>query len=705
MVEEVKRRVDLVDLISRYTTVKKAGSTYKANCPFHDERTPSFVIFPSSDRWHCFGACGEGGDAFNFLMKKENLDFREALQMLAEEVGVELEEQRPAENRQRNTIYDVNAAAAAYYQEVLAHHPAAEVARKYVAERKIDPSTTQTFQIGYSLDSWDSLRNHLERAGFSADDQLLAGLLKKNEARNSTYDAFRGRLMIPIRDRQGRIIGFGGRILGEGQPKYLNTSDTALFHKSKIVYGLDLAHQAIRQAERVVIVEGYMDVIAAHQHGVENTVACMGTAVTADQLQQLQRYTSNFVLALDADAAGQQATIRGVNQARQALTRVRKPKVMPTGRVRLEERLGAQLFIASMPEGRDPDDVIRQSIDEWHQLIEKAKPLVDFYFQLVAQQYDLQSAHGKAQCVSELAPLIAEIDDEIEQQHYIQQLSRLIQIDETTISRRVEAAGQTLRIPLDAQKPPGQRAGIQRLGGQKPGQQKADGQKFGGNRNAGQQAAPSGNPRFEPLDADSGFGQIERPNNATDQRAKGSYGVQSPKKTAPAISVDPSDGEDFLLANLLRNPELLINMADLAHQKDVPPLSSNDLKKIENQEIIRALKTFITTDEQWDIALFQETIPTFLHGRLADLLAHGTQLPGCDKEDLPGELLKVLLRMRIHQLNEKNNQIRFLIQEAHTTGDAETVRSLQMSHNSSIRNRNHLDAILAQNIRRSKSTA
>lgn len=703
MVEEVKRRVDLVDLISRYTTVKKAGSTYKANCPFHDERTPSFVIFPSSERWHCFGACGEGGDAFNFLMKKENLDFREALQMLAEEVGVELEEQRPAENRQRNTIYDVNAAAAAYYQEVLAHHPAAEVARQYVAERKIDPSTTQTFQIGYSLDSWDSLRNHLERAGFSAEDQLLAGLLKKNEARNSTYDAFRGRLMIPIRDRQGRIIGFGGRILGDGQPKYLNTSDTALFHKSKIVYGLDLAHQAIRQTDRVVIVEGYMDVIAAHQHGVENTVACMGTAVTGDQLQQLQRYTSNFVLALDADAAGQQATIRGVNQARQALTRVRKPKVTPTGRVRLEERLGAQLFIASMPEGRDPDDVIRQSIDEWHQLIDKAKPLVDFYFQLVAKQYDLQSAHGKAQCVSELAPLIAEIDDEIEQQHYIQQLSRLIQIDETTISRRVEAAGQTLRIPHDAQKAPGQRGGVQRLGGPKPSQLKQGDQKFGGNRGPSPQTAPSGNQQFEQPDA-GGISRIERP-SANDQRSWGSQGRQSSRGATPSISVDPSDGEDFLLAHLLRNPELLINMADLAHQKDVHPLSSNDLKKIENQEIIRALKTFITTDEQWDIALFQETVPTFLHGRLADLLAHGTQLPGCDKEDLPGELLKVLLRMRIHQLNEKNNQIRFLIQEAHITGDAETVRSLQMSHNSSIRNRNHLDAILAQNIRRSKSTA
>lgn len=621
-------------------------------------------------------------------MKKENLDFREALQMLADEVGVELEERNPGENRQRGTIYDVNAAAANYFQEVLAHHPAADVARNYVAQRQIDEQTQSNFQLGYALDSWDSLRNHLERSGFGVEDQVAAGLLKHNQERNSTYDAFRGRLMIPIRDRQGRVIGFGGRILGEGQPKYLNTGETAVFHKSKIVYGLDLAHQTIRQEDRVVIVEGYMDVIAAHQHGIANTVACMGTAVTSEQLQQLQRYTNNYVLALDADAAGQQATLRGINQARQALTRVRKPKISPTGRVQLEERLGAQLFIASMPEGRDPDDVIRQDPADWQRLVADAKPLVDFYFQLVTQQYDLSSAHGKAQSVSELAPLIAEIDDEIEQQHYIQQLSRLIQIDETTISGRVQAARKTLRIPNsegrrdDAGRRatrPNETAGSSPISARQIGRPEA-----ADTDNVGASVATSGGRRIaRPGSPSAGQWQAEQ---------------SSIRQTVPASTVDLSNAGDYLLANLLQNPEILITLADLTQQRDIQPLRSEDFSGAENQEILRALKIYITSDEPWDLALFQESVPAFMHGRLATLLAHASQLPQCDSDELPTELLKVLLRMRIHHLNEKNNQIRFLIQEAHSSGDSDTVRSLQASHNSAIRDRNHLDAILSQNM-------
>ena len=445
--DEVKQRVDIVELISRYTPLKRAGSVYKGNCPFHSERTPSFVVFPHSGTWHCFGACGTGGDVFSFIMRKENLTFREALEVLATQVGVELAPPGGDERgEQRSRLYEANEAAAAYFQHTLAHHAAASEARTYLQRRGIDDETAATFRLGYALPGWSSLRDALLERGFTLDLLLEAGLVKRNEERQSTYDAFRNRVIFPICDRQGRVIGFGGRVLDDSAPKYLNTAETPLFHKSHVVYGLDLAHRTIRERDQVVIVEGYMDVIAAHQHNYTNVVACMGTALTTEQLQQLQRQTNNFVLALDADAAGQQATIRGLNQARQALARVRKPVVTPGGKVQLEERLGANLFITTLPEGRDPDDVIRQDAPLWEQIVAAAKPLVDFYCDVVAHQSDLTSARGKGEAVAELTPLIAELSDDIERQHYIQRLSRMVQIDELTIASRVQASARTMRL-------------------------------------------------------------------------------------------------------------------------------------------------------------------------------------------------------------------------------------------------------------------
>lgn len=668
VVEDIKQRADLVEIIGRYTTVQKSGSSYKALCPFHNERTPSFAIFPETGRWYCFGACGDGGDVYTFLMRKENLDFREALQMLAQELGIELEDRQRAGTDNRSGLYAVNEDAAHYFQEILTHHPAAQIARDYLTERRINSDTAKEFQLGFALDSWDSLRNHLERSGHPIESQTSAGLVKLNERRQSFYDAFRGRLMIPIHDRQGRVVGFGGRIIGEGQPKYLNTSETPLFHKSRIVFGLDKAYRAIRDADRVVIVEGYMDVIAAHQHGIHNTVACMGTAVTAEQLQQLQRYTSEFVLALDADTAGQQATVRGLNQARQALTRTSKPKVSPTGRIHLEERLSARLSIASLPAGQDPDDVIRQNPQAWHELIAEAKPLVDFYFYLVANQYDLGSAHGKAHAVSELSPLIAELGDEIEQQHYIQQLSRLVQIDETTIAGRIQAAGRTLRLASENSKSTRRRqAGLGIMGRRSPDEE--DGAKHQGK-------GPNNWEQFHP--------------------AKPEVAGQSSELGGTAVTdAATSNPENFLLAMLLQGPELLIYMSELANLKHIESLQTSDLRKSENQEILRTLKSFITSDEQWDITQFQDLLPSYLHGWLAELVSYGSRLSQTHKDDLAQELLKIVVRIRIQYLNDKNRQIRYLIQEAHSLGDTDAVRTLQASHNSSIRERNHLDSVLA----------
>lgn len=643
--DEIKQRIDIVDFISRYTPLKKAGTTYKGLCPFHSERTPSFVVFPHTGTWHCFGSCGTGGDLFAFLMRKENLEFREALQILAREAGVSLDDEAGDHSHsRRGQLYEVNEAAAAYFQEVLHNHPAAQAARDYLLRRAINDSTRDRFQLGFALDAWSGLRDHLSGRKFATDLQLEAGLLKYSEERDSTFDFFRGRVTIPIRDRMGRVIGFGGRTLGDGQPKYLNTSETPVFHKSHVIYGLDMAYDAIRTADQVVIVEGYMDVIAAHQHGFSNVVACMGTALTPDQLQQLQRYTSHFVLALDADSAGQQATIRGLNQARQALTRVRKPTVTAAG-LRMEERLSAALYIASMPEGRDPDDVVRQDPELWRKLVAEAKPLVDFYFDIVTGQMDLGSARGKGAAVAELAPLIAELDDEIEREHYIQQLSRLAQLDERTIAGRVHAAART---------------------GQVPGRPHtaAQGRRFGIQKRPAASTQEEENERSQP--------DASRPTAAERYERAG------------------LNSEDYLLASLLREPDILIWLAGAAAEREIAAVGAEDWQHVEQQEIFRALKRWMSSDEQWDVEIFQETLPGPLHGRLARLIAAGTQLPAANNDELRTDLLKVLVRMRQDQLKARSVQIKYLIDEATQQGERDDARDLYTVNNQVLRDLSHL---------------
>lgn len=661
-IDEIKQRIDIVELIGRYVELKRAGSTYKGLCPFHDERTPSFVVFPHTGTWRCFGACGIGGDAFSFLMQRENLEFREALQQLADELGITLETEQNASQDQRSRLYAINEAAATYFHELLRHHSGAAEARRYLQQRGIDGDAAHQFQIGYALDQWSALRDYLSEKGWSIDEQLAAGLVKQHEERKSIYDAFRGRVMIPIRDRQGRIIGFGGRVLGDAQPKYLNTAETALFQKSHIIFGLDRARDAIRQANKVVIVEGYMDVIAAHQHGFANVVACMGTSLTADQLQQLHRFTNNFVLALDADAAGQQATMRGLNQARQSLLRVQKPTVMATGQVRLTERLSANLTIVSMPVGLDPDDVIRQEPNRWQLLVEQAQPLVDFYLRFVATQYDLQSAQGKGLAVAEVAPLIAELDDEIERQHYIQQLSRQVQIDELTILNRVQAAAKTSKLPTETKR-------------------RRSASRFGALRK--EAATPTDEPMPTPPSQGKTVGKAPSAPRRTieDPTTKAEGRDERPK----AISQ-----EDHLLANLLRAPELLVWLANAAETLEINPLETDDFKSVQNQEIFKALRYYLQGDESWDWELFQETLTAHLHGDLARLLSYSAQLPECDAFELRMDTAATMILMRIEQLRTEARNIQFLQDDAARQGDMQAAKQFAELSNQQIRDLFHL---------------
>ncbi|MBX3000963.1 MAG: DNA primase [Caldilineaceae bacterium] len=651
--DEIKARIDIVDFISRYVPLKRAGRSYKANCPFHQEKTPSFVVFPESGTWRCFGACATGGDIFSFLMKRENMDFRDAIQELAREAGIQLEEpQVDDESQIRERLYVINAHAAQFFRNQLHRHSAANEARSYLQRRGINAQVAESFQLGFAPESWDSLRNHLLALGYTTDEQHQAGVLKYNEDRDSYYDAFRNRLIIPIADRQGRITGFGGRVLDKSVPKYLNTADTPIFNKSQTVYGLDRAHRAIREADAVVIVEGYMDVIAAHQFGYNNVVACLGTALTEDQLRQLQRYTNNFVLALDADNAGQQATIRGLNGARQALKRVRKPVVTPSGRVRIENRLAANLRIVALTDGKDPDDIIRKDPQGWPALVQSAQPLVDFFINVVSVHTNLESAQGKAEAVAELVPLIAELDDEIERQHYTQQLSRLVQIDEQTIAHRVQAAARTMA--------------------------REESRKASRPRSQSQDRRPSASAALE----------------ADDERAEALPQSANRRHIPPEPADSQTALERFLLANLLQEPNLLVWLAGMAAQLEIPPLGMDELQRTEHQQIFFSLKQFITGDELWDLEAFQETLSPNLHGRLADLIQQAVALPERNIVEMQEAVLKAVIRLRRERLREDLYAMQFLLQDAQQTDDREAVLGYSTAINAHRRDRHHLEHVL-----------
>lgn len=435
-VDDVKQKIDIVDVIGQYVTLKRAGRNFKALCPFHSEKTPSFIVFPDQGTWHCFGSCGMGGDVFTFLMKKENIDFGEALRRLAQRAGVELSRERPGEDAERKRLREVLAAAAAHYHYLLKQHPAAQVAREYIDRRFITPETMGLFELGYSLNEWEAMKSFLIGKGYSVHDLEAAGLVIQREG-GGTYDRFRGRLMFPIRDRTGQVIGFGARTLSGDEPKYLNSPQTPLFDKSGTLYGLDLAKDAIRAQNLAVIVEGYMDVIGAHQGGFKNVVASLGTALTEKQLGLLKRLTKRYALALDPDAAGEEATKRGLQVAREALDRKTVPVPMGAGLISYESRLEAELLVIPMPEGKDPDELIHDDPSRWLNLVKNAEPLVDFYFRVLTQDLDLKTARDKSAAVKRLVPIIREIDDSIQRAHYAQQLARLVQVPEQTISQQL----------------------------------------------------------------------------------------------------------------------------------------------------------------------------------------------------------------------------------------------------------------------------
>lgn len=435
--DEIKDRIDIVDLVSESVELRRAGKNYTGFCPFHaNTRTPSFVVFPDTQTWHCFGECSEGGDIYNFLMKKEGLDFAEALKRLAERAGVELKPltpQQEEEKEENEHLRKILEDAVNFFRHNLYNTAAGKTALDYIYGRGLSDESVESFGLGYAPDSWDAASRYFMEKGHTQQELIDAGLASEREG-GGIYDRFRHRLMIPIRDHRGRMAGFGARTLeADGIPKYLNSPQTVIFDKGKLLYGLDKARKAARAEDEIVIVEGYLGVLVPHQHGFNNIVATMGTALTDDHLYRIKRYSKRIILAMDSDAAGVKATLRGLDVAREALDKQTEFVFDARGLLRRESKLQTDLRVATLPPGMDPDDVVNDNPERWAAIIREARPIVMHVLELLSDGKNLSDPKVKSEIAAQVLPLIHDVSNAVERDGYIQHLARRLEIDERTL--------------------------------------------------------------------------------------------------------------------------------------------------------------------------------------------------------------------------------------------------------------------------------
>jgi DNA primase len=434
----IKQKLDVVELVGEYVQLKPSGINHKGLCPFHQEKSPSFMVNRERQSWHCFG-CSKGGDIFSFVQDIEGMDFVESLKLLANKAGVQLTNtfEDKAASSQKNRIKEINAKAAAFYNHVLTKMDVSKLAREYLKNRGLKDDTIAEWQIGFVPDQWDLLTQYLLKKGHSIDDLVAAGLtIKKDNASAQSgkgfYDRFRGRIMFPIWDVHGNVVGFTGRILVETEKsggKYVNTPVTPVYDKSSVVFGLNKAKQEIRKKNLVVMVEGQTDVIACHQAGMKNVVATSGTAFTDQQITLLKRYSENMNMAFDADAAGVKAAKRGIDLA-------------------IEQ--GLHVKVIEIPEGKggDPDECITQNPDVWFHSVENASPVMDWYFSRAFSGKDISNPREKQEIVDELLPEISRVPFAVEKDHWLQELAGRIGVDVTILRddmKRIKDSKPVLR--------------------------------------------------------------------------------------------------------------------------------------------------------------------------------------------------------------------------------------------------------------------
>jgi DNA primase len=620
-IDEIKSKIDIVDLVSEAgVKLRHAGKNYTGFCPFHDNKhSPAFVVWPETGTWRCFGQCNEGGDIFKFVMKREGLDFKEALQKLAARAGVELKEyqretpdQKEAYENLRKLLED----AIIYYRS---HLFANNDILNYLREKRaLTDSTIETFGLGYAPAGYDNLLKHFTQRGYSEQDLIDSGMLSERQPespvsnlQSRTFDRFRNRIMIPIRDEQGRMAGFGARIVDPNDmPKFLNSPETPIFSKGRLLYGLDRARKPIRTADQAVIVEGYLDVIALHQAGYENVVSPMGTALTEDQMRLLKKFTRRIVLALDPDTAGQKAVLRGLDAARSAMDKEGELGFDARGLLRNESRLQADLRVATMPDDLDPDEIVARDKDEWKKLIEDANPIVTHVMETLAAGQNINDPKVKNQIAAQVLPLIEDLPNPLERDTYRQALARMLKVDERSL------------LATQPQSP-----------------------------------------------------RVRRPRQVEKNEARESAATV-------AVSVSSSKAvEEYVIGVLFRKPELLYRLDRSLQEFGLIALTAEDFEYTDNQLLFGLIRESVEQDKTEHHDFVVDALPESLQARSRELVKEAEKQERLD-EKLLEELLRGVIKLRRVAAGENINQLRFLQEEAHQGGDlrASSYQDLVLQH-------------------------
>ncbi len=437
LIDTIQERTDIVEVISRYVPLKKAGRNYKAPCPFHHEKTPSFVVSPDKQIYHCFG-CGAGGNVFSFLMKFENIEFPEVVEMLADKAGVALP-RSGSQNKEMatlaNQLYKINDLAAQFFQSSLVNNASA---KEYLRRRGIGDETAKKFRIGYAPDGWDGLLNFFKKKGVEAAILEKSGLVIPNE-RGGYYDRFRRRIIFPIIDLKEKTLGFGGRVLDSSLPKYMNSPETAVYSKGRNLYGLNFSRESIKKEGYALVVEGYLDFIIPYQAGVKNLIATLGTALTIDQVKLLKRFAGTVIMVYDPDEAGEAASLRNMD-------------------IFISEDVN--VYVAELPQGVDPDSCIQKlGTEEFLRIVKSAKNLFDYKLEKLSARFNIKTAHGKAGIANEMLPTLARINNAVLKSSLIKKLAEKLSVDEESIKAELKkvkpdysARGPVTASPAPARK-------------------------------------------------------------------------------------------------------------------------------------------------------------------------------------------------------------------------------------------------------------
>jgi DNA primase len=670
IIETIKAKIDVVEEIGLVVALQKSGKALKGLCPFHNERTPSFYVFAETQTWRCFG-CNEGGDVFSFVQKQQGLDFRETLHYLAEKAGVQVDDyssQNPEQARETSALKErlrkLNEDALLWFHQMLLRSKDAAEARAYVQSRGISADTVVTFSLGYAPDQWDTLAHYLLGRGYTERELVQGGLARDREGGpggtgGGVYDYFRHRLIFPIRDMRGRVIGFGGRAFGDNQPKYLNSPQTPLFEKNSVLYALDMARDAIKHEKQVVIVEGYVDAVIAHQHGTKQTVACIGSAITEKHIQQLKKLTRQVTLALDPDAAGESATEHGIQEALKTFDRIVVPvplatsnpvagsrkRYEPRGMIRLEEQVDAEINVLQLPAGEDPDEVIRENAALWDYAVAHPVPLVDYYFRVKITDLNLKEPAGKTEAARRLLPIIGMISDRVKRDAYMRKLSAMISIDERTLFdelQRVLREQKTTSVIAQFSAPMGQQQVSRKNGG-------------GSHTSAQGQAA------------------TEFPGEGGEPPYVGARGVlEGESRTALGLDKRKSDTlqwEDYLIGLLLHNPGLSRHVCGIITDGDFAGTDTRELYHILNSVFQRGSSSLHEPLEQLVPSALLTTVT-----RARERIESGTPLDGTGQVKFAVQCATRLKRTRLVQLNK---ELQYVLREAQDTGDVAMVQQLR----------------------------